>query len=74
MEEFTGKQAEDRRECGLLKSMNIRFFCYAMIDGEVGLVEINEQEFLDTEGEIEYERHTVRENGSSQICLTKVNI
>lgn len=33
--------------------------------------EVSEAEFLEAEGVIEYERHTVFENGCSQICLTK---
>jgi hypothetical protein len=32
---------------------------------------VSENEFLDHEGEITYDRFTVRENGVSQICLTK---
>lgn len=35
------------------------------------LVEVSEHEWLKDEGRISYERHTVRENGVSQICLTK---
>lgn len=35
------------------------------------IVEVSEHEFLKAEGEITYERHTKRENGVSQICLTK---
>lgn len=35
------------------------------------LVEVNEHEFLKADGNITYERHTKRENGVSQICLTK---
>ena len=35
------------------------------------IVEVSEREFLATEGEITYERHTMSENGVSQICLTK---
>ena len=46
----------------------IRFFMY---DGEGDYTECTESEFLDAEGVIEYERFTVRENGVSQICLTK---
>mgnify|MGYP000352485900 CR=1 FL=1 len=38
---------------------------------EMGLFEVDEQEFLARPGEIEYCRHTVRENGVSQITLTK---
>lgn len=35
------------------------------------IIEVSEAEFLDFNGEIEYERHTVRENGVNQVCLTK---
>ena len=35
------------------------------------LKEVTEHEFLKAEGKISYERHTKRENGVSQICLTK---
>lgn len=38
----------------------IRYFIF---DDEHELVECNEQEFLSTTGAIEYERHTVFENG-----------
>lgn len=35
------------------------------------LKEVSEHEFMTAEGEITYERHTMSENGVSQICLTK---
>ena len=35
------------------------------------ITECSESEFIAFDGEIEYQRHTVRENGTSQICLTK---
>jgi hypothetical protein len=35
------------------------------------IVEVPEREFLAADGEITYERHTISENGVSQICLTK---
>jgi len=35
------------------------------------IVEVSERAFLAAEGEITYERHTMCENGVSQICLTK---
>jgi hypothetical protein len=34
-------------------------------------VECDEREFMRAEGRITYERHTMRENGADQICLTK---
>jgi len=50
----------------------IRFF---IVDGEdssdFDLREVSENEFLSFEGEIIYERHTMRENGVNQVCLTK---
>lgn len=50
----------------------VRYFVidYDLDDGP-DLVECDEHEFLQAEGRITYERHTVRENGCSQICLTK---
>ena len=50
----------------------VRYFVidYDLDDGP-DLVECDEYEFLKAEGRITYERHTVRENGCSQICLTK---
>lgn len=58
--------------------MNIRFFVWdeeAVDDlGEPGgdIVEVDEAEFLECDYPIRYERHTVRENGVSQVCLTKM--
>ena len=40
-------------------------------DGEFDLIEVDEHEFLAADGQISYERHTVRENGVNQICLSK---
>jgi hypothetical protein len=52
--------------------MPVRFFIYdTSEDGETDLSECNEQAFLEAEGVIEYERHTVFQNGCKQICLTK---
>lgn len=50
----------------------VRFFVVDY-DGQedVDIVEVSEHEFLKASGEITYERHTKRENGVSQICLTK---
>lgn len=50
---------------------NVRYFKIELESLEI--VEINEGEFLELVGagwRIQYERHTVRENGVSQICLT----
>jgi hypothetical protein len=51
---------------------NIRFFVvdYDHEDGPE-LVEVDESDFLKADGRITYERHTVRENGCAQVCLTK---
>lgn len=51
----------------------VRYFCYRDDDEteEPGFRECTESEFLEAEGQITYERHTVFENGCSQICLTK---
>ena len=62
---------------GYFATLPVRFF---VVDYEAGdeacpydIVEVNEHEFLEAEGKITYERHTVRENGASQICLTKLS-
>jgi hypothetical protein len=57
------------------ENLPIRFFIYdrAEDNWEVDIVEVNEADFLEAEGEVEYERDTVRENGCSQIRLTKRN-
>ena len=49
-----------------------RFFIvdYDLDDGP-DIVECDELDFLNASGPIEYKRHTVRENGVNQICLTK---
>lgn len=61
----------------MLKDMTVRFFVqdyFAKENGEpvFGVEEVEEHYFLEAAGTIEYERHTVRENGVSQICLTKI--
>jgi hypothetical protein len=50
----------------------VRYFIwdYDEDDGEFELMEVDEAQFLDYDGKISYERHTVRENGVSQIVLT----
>lgn len=52
-------------------TLQVRFFMWDADAGGGDMIECTEQDFLEAEGEIEYERHTVRENGCSQICLTK---
>lgn len=51
----------------------IRFFVYDWIEDEsdFDIVECDELEFLQFDGEISYERHTMFENGVNQVCLTK---
>lgn len=58
-------------------NMTIRFFVY---DDEIrneyddttgNFIEVNEADFLESNGVIEYERNTIHENGVKQICLTK---
>ena len=56
---------------GYFATIPVRFFVVDYEGEEVDLKEVNEHEFLESEGHITYERHTVRENGCSQICLTK---
>ena len=53
-------------------TLPVRFFVAVDYEGEeVDIVEVSEHEFIKAEGTITYERHTKRENGVSQICLTK---
>lgn len=61
---------------GYFATIPVRFFVVGYDLGDydtdqVDIVEVNEHEFLKAEGKITYERHTKRENGVSQICLTK---
>lgn len=56
---------------GYFATIPVRFFVVDYEGEEVDLLEVNEHEFLEAEGKITYERHTVRENGASQIVLTK---
>jgi hypothetical protein len=54
----------------------VRYFVNSYNEGDTGedtdiLTEVSEREFITAEGEITYERHTMSENGVSQICLTK---
>ena len=68
---FQTQEVIDRCDLGI-KNVPIRFFIYDETeDGETDIFETNEAGFLEAEGEIEYERHTVFQNGCSQICLTK---
>lgn len=53
----------------------IRYFVFSdelfEMDEIDPIEEVSELEFLAYEGQIQYERHTVRENGCAQVCLTK---
>lgn len=49
----------------------VRFFVFDPEVDELEVKEVSEHEFLKAEGPISYERHTIRENGAAQICLTK---
>lgn len=49
----------------------VRFFVVDYEGEEADIVEVNEHEWIKAEGNITYERHTIRENGAAQICLTK---
>jgi hypothetical protein len=53
------------------EKMNIRYFICDYELEEPDFVECSEREFLAHDGVIHYERHTVRENGAAQICLSK---
>ena len=57
----------------MLESINVRFFvkCYDVSEDWDVEVTLQQWESLDhTLGNIEYERHTVFENGCRQVCLT----
>jgi hypothetical protein len=57
-----------------IDKINVRFFAYDTEGDEIGIVELTENEWREIEAPIEYERHSVFENGVRQICLTKRNI
>lgn len=50
--------------------INVRFFIYDE-DQDFEVVEVDESIFIEFKGEIEYERHSIFENGVDQVCLTK---
>jgi len=60
---------------GLTMTHLIRYFIYDeeldLQDDEDPIKEVEEREFLEFDGDITYERFTVRENGCAQVCLTK---
>ena len=53
--------------------MSVRFYIFGWDEEqqEYDILEVSEDEFNSHPGTIDYERHTIRENGVSQICLTK---
>jgi hypothetical protein len=51
--------------------IDVRFFIFDCELDDPDYRECTESEFLDHNGTIHYERHTTRENGVSQICLSK---
>lgn len=63
----------------MLESINVRFFCYEIIDGPCGLapylVEIEHSEFVELHSiapnaQIDHELHSVFANGVRQFCIT----
>jgi hypothetical protein len=50
---------------------NVRFFILDYESEEPDYIECSENEFIEYDGIIQYERNTVRENGVNQICLLK---
>lgn len=54
----------------MIENINVRFFSYCIADNEPDIIEVTESQFKELKGVITYERHTVRENGCKQICLT----
>lgn len=60
---------------GLISGLPVRFFVLndeldTTDEGE--LIETSLFAFMEVEGEITMERHTMSENGCNQICLTKM--
>ena len=53
--------------------MSARFYVFGWDEEqqEHDILEVSEDEFKRHPGTIDYERHTIRENGARQICLTK---
>jgi len=53
----------------------IRYFVYDenldIAEDPDPITEVTEREFIDYDGVIHYERHTVFQNGVDQVCLTK---
>ncbi len=49
----------------------VRYFVMDWDSEDTEPEEVDEFEFVKATGRITYERHTIRENGVNQICLTK---
>lgn len=66
-------EAERDELAELADRLPVRYFMidYDLEDGP-DIVGCDEFEFMKAPGRIQYERHTVRENGVNQICLTRV--
>lgn len=60
------------KEIAPITSIPVRFFVYDDELEEPDIRECDESDFIACEYPISYERHTVFENGVSQICLTKM--
>lgn len=73
MLEITESELESRCGIGKIEGVPVRFFVITSDceSGDIIEAEVTESEFLEFEGDISYERHTVFANGVSQICLTK---
>lgn len=71
MLELTQKEIDARCEIGKIEGVPVRFFGEAITEDGIDIVELTESEFNDLDLPITYERHTVFQNGVSQICLTK---
>ena len=54
---------------------DIRYFIFSEdlydLEDDDPIMEVSESEFIAYDWQITYERHTMRENGVNQICLTK---
>ena len=54
-----------------IENIDVRFFAYGHDEHEeIDIVEVDEDVFESLGGTISYERHTIFNNGVSQICLT----
>jgi len=58
------------QQVNALPPLHVRFFIFDHDQDDI--VEVDEADFLICEYPMDYKRHTVRENGVSQICLTKM--